>query len=185
MDQWSILIEKEYLKFSAAHFLIFPDGSKERLHGHNYQVTCEIAGALSEHGLVIDFTMVKPLIKAICDQLDEHWLVPGRHPELRWMPRDDGHTEVVYRACRYLAPSAEIIVLPINNTSAENFAAWIGQCLFQRLRAAFGALSVRRLRIAVAETAGQCGVYSYSDEDGVDPGGDRHDQVRTSAAAAP
>jgi hypothetical protein len=55
MEEWSILIDKEYLKFSCAHFMIFPDGTKERLHGHNYHVTCEIDGQLSEHGLVIDF----------------------------------------------------------------------------------------------------------------------------------
>ena len=34
MESWSIELEKEYFKFSAAHFLIFPDGSAERLHGH-------------------------------------------------------------------------------------------------------------------------------------------------------
>ena len=38
MERWSIEVDKEYLKFSAAHFLIFPDGSAERLHGHNYRV---------------------------------------------------------------------------------------------------------------------------------------------------
>ena len=37
-ERWSIAIDKDYLKFSAAHFLIFPDGSAERLHGHNYKV---------------------------------------------------------------------------------------------------------------------------------------------------
>jgi len=31
-DRWSIELEKESFKFSAAHFLIFPDGSAERLH---------------------------------------------------------------------------------------------------------------------------------------------------------
>ena len=94
MERWSILIEKEYLKFSCAHFLIFPDGSKERLHGHNYQVVAEVDGNLSEFGLVIDFKMVKPIIKALCDELDEHWLIPGQHRELTWRHRDDGHTEV-------------------------------------------------------------------------------------------
>ena len=163
MDQWSILIEKEYLKFSCAHFLIFPDGSKERLHGHNYQVVAEVDGTLSEHGLVIDFKMVKPIIKSICDHLDEHWLIPGEHRELRFHHRDDAHTEVTYRTCHYLAPTEEVIVLPINNTSAENFAAWIGRELFSRLQQSFGRLSVRRLRVGVSETSGQAGVYTYTD----------------------
>lgn len=162
-ESWSILIEKEYLKFSCAHFLIFPDGSKERLHGHNYQVVSEIDGRLSEHGLVIDFKMVKPIIRRICDALDEHWLIPGQHPVLTYRHRDDGHTEVQYRDCRYLAPTEEIIVLPINNTSAENFAAWIGRSLLTELRKTFGPVSVSRLRVAVSETTGQSGVYTYAD----------------------
>ena len=163
MEQWSILIEKEYLKFSCAHFLIFPDGSKERLHGHNYQVVCEIDGRLSEHGLVIDFKQVKPIIRRLCDHLDEHWLIPGEHPVLTYHHRDDGHTEVTYKHCRYLAPTDEIIVLPINNTSAENFAAWIGRSLLAELRTTFGKLSVNKLRLAVSETKGQSGVYTYAD----------------------
>jgi 6-pyruvoyltetrahydropterin/6-carboxytetrahydropterin synthase len=165
MESWSIAIDKEYLKFSCAHFLIFPDGSKERLHGHNYHVSCEIDGVLSEHGLVIDFKMVKPIVRTLCDRLDEHWLLPGEHRELRWQNRDDGHTEVSYRGCRYLAPTEEIIVLPINNTSAENFAAWIGRQLLQELRTSFGRVSVRNLTVAVSETPGQAGVYRYSDAD--------------------
>lgn len=162
-EAWSILIEKEYLKFSCAHFLIFPDGSKERLHGHNYQVVSEIDGRLSEHGLVIDFKMVKPIIRKLCDWLDEHWLIPGLHPVLTYRQRDDGHTEIHYKDCHYLAPTSEIIVLPINNTSAENFAAWIGRSLLAELRTTFGPLSVSRLRVAVSETSGQSGVYTYSD----------------------
>ena len=30
-------IRKEALKFSAAHMTVFPDGTKESLHGHNYR----------------------------------------------------------------------------------------------------------------------------------------------------
>ncbi len=38
-------VEKEHLKFSAAHFLIFANGSAERLHGHNYRVAVELEAA--------------------------------------------------------------------------------------------------------------------------------------------
>ena len=47
MERWSIEVDKEYLKFSAAHFLIFPDGSAERLHGHNYRVYVSVEARLS------------------------------------------------------------------------------------------------------------------------------------------
>jgi hypothetical protein len=53
--------------------------------------------------------------------------------------------------------------MPINNTSAENFAAWMGRSLYKRLQESFGKLSVHRLRVTVSETSGQAGVYTYSD----------------------
>ena len=159
MDSWSILLDKEYFKFSCAHFLIFPDGSKERLHGHNYHVQVEIEGDLSDQGLVIDFLDAKPVIRELCDSLDEHWLVAGEHPELKVEKLEDGHSSVVYREARYLVPTAEILVLPINNTSVENLAAWFGRELKGRLSERFGEVRVRRLRVAISETPGQRGVY--------------------------
>ncbi len=159
MDSWSILLDKEYFKFSCAHFLIFPDGSKERLHGHNYHVQVEIEGDLSDQGLVIDFLDAKPVIRELCDSLDEHWLVAGEHPELKVEQLEDGHSSVVYREARYLVPTAEILVLPINNTSVENLAAWFGRELKGRLSERFGEVRVRRLRVAISETPGQRGVY--------------------------
>ena len=70
-ESWSIKIQKDYLKFSAAHFLIFPDGSAERLHGHNYKVFVELHTPLDEHGLVVNFKEIKPLIRSLVDELDE------------------------------------------------------------------------------------------------------------------
>lgn len=164
MERWSIEIEKEYLKFSAAHFLIFPDGSAERLHGHNYRVYCEVAGGLSKFGLVIDFTKVKPLIREIVDGLDEHWLIPGEHHELTYEINDNDVTEVRYRERYYAAPSEDVIVLPINNTSAENLAAYIGKLLLEKLQQQFSEVEVHSLRMAVEETPGQRGVWYYTAE---------------------
>ncbi len=165
MERWAIHMHKEYFKFSCAHFLIFPDGSKERLHGHNYHVDAEIEGTLSDRGLVIDFILVKPVIRDLCDWLDEHWIVPGEHPDLVIKPGEDGQTEIVYREHRYVAPSDEIRVLPINNTSAENLATWIGRELQNRIAERFGRTQIQKLRLAVSETPGQWGVYYYSDSE--------------------
>ena len=161
MESWSIQIDKEYLKFSAAHFLIFPDGSSERLHGHNYRVYCEISGVLSRHGLVLDFKRVKPLIRELVDALDEHWLVPGEHPELEWKERGDGVIEVRYRDLYYAAPASDIVVLPIPNISAEKLASWVGRKLLARLGADFPEVPVTRLKLGVEETSGQRGSWTY------------------------
>ena len=161
MERWSILLQKEAFKFSAAHFLIFPDGSAERLHGHNYRVFLELEGQLSPQGLVIDFKVVKPVIKELVDELDEHWLVPGEHPELTVERLGDGRTEVRYRERHYLAPDEDVIIMPMNNLSAENLATWVGRELRRRLEERFPDLVIAVLRLAVEETSNQRGVYTY------------------------
>jgi 6-pyruvoyltetrahydropterin/6-carboxytetrahydropterin synthase len=118
MERWGIDVSKEYFKFSAAHFLIFPDGSAERLHGHNYRVYVELDAELSEHGLVIDFLRIKPLVRDLLAALDEHWLVPGEHPVLEVNERGDGTTEVRYRERYYAAPSEDVLVLPVSTAFA-------------------------------------------------------------------
>ncbi len=161
MENWFIQVDKEYLKFSAAHFLIFPDGSAERLHGHNYRVYVEVGAELGPHGLVLDFKRVKPVVRELLDDLDEHWILPGAHPELRLETRTDGVVEVRYRDRYYAAPEADVLVLPINNSSAENLASWIGRELLHRLAERFPNLKARSLQVMVEETPGQRGVYRY------------------------
>lgn len=168
MERWSILMHKEYFKFSCAHFLIFPDGSKERLHGHNYQVSCEIAGDLTDRGLVIDFKLAKPVIRALCDELDEHWIIPDQHPDLNYTHHQDGHTDVHYKDCHYRAPTDEIIVLPANNTSAENLATYIGRRAREQIEKQFGRSQIHHMRLTVSETSGQHGVYEYNDDSRAD-----------------
>ena len=164
MERWSIDIHKENFRFSAAHFLIFPDGSAERLHGHNYRVFVEVDAALSRHGLVMDFKRVKPLVREMVDELDEHWLVPGQHETLRVATGPDGQVEVRYLERRYAAPAADVLVLPVNNISAENLATHLGRELRRRLESAFDDVVIRTLRLAVEETPGQRGVYHYAQD---------------------
>jgi 6-pyruvoyltetrahydropterin/6-carboxytetrahydropterin synthase len=159
MERWSISIYKEAFHFSAAHFLIFPNGEAERLHGHNYRVTVEIESDLTEHGLVLDFKQVKPLVREICDELDEHFLVPGEHPVLSSRRIDGETTEVRYRDKRYLIPTEDVLVLPINNSSSENLATWFGRELRARLARRFAEVEPRRMSVSVEEAPGQCGVY--------------------------
>lgn len=161
MERWSIELEKENFKFSCAHFLIFPDGSAERLHGHNYRVFVEIEAQLSRFGLVIDFKMIKPVIREICDALDEHWIIPGEHAVLRWNERPDGVVEVRYLDRYYAAPREDVIVLPINNSSSENLATWFARELKRRVELRFADVRVARLRVSVEETSGQRGVYLF------------------------
>ncbi len=158
MESWSIKVHKDYLKFSAAHFLIFPDGTAERLHGHNYKVYVEVRSALDKFGLVLNFKDIKPLIRELVDALDEHLLIPGKHPVLKANKQADGQMEILYQERRYLVPADEVIVLPINNSSAENLAAYLCRELASRLQQKFQQVQLEILEVGVEETPGQQGV---------------------------
>ena len=48
-ESYCVRLEKEYLVFSAAHFITFNGNICERLHGHNYRVRAEVHGPLDEN----------------------------------------------------------------------------------------------------------------------------------------
>ena len=54
-ETYRVTVTKDYLVFSAAHFITFAGSICERLHGHNYRVEAEIHGPLDENHYVIDF----------------------------------------------------------------------------------------------------------------------------------
>ena len=161
---WSIEVQKDYLKFSAAHFLIFPDGTAERLHGHNYRVWVRVETALDEHGLVVNFKEIKPVIRELCEELDEHVLIPGRHPVLTCDSLSDGTSEIRYRDRRYVIPTDEIVLLPITNSSAENLAGWLAEELRERMRVRFPNHGAMAIEVGVEETSGQRGVVRLEDD---------------------
>jgi 6-pyruvoyltetrahydropterin/6-carboxytetrahydropterin synthase len=156
---FGLRVAKEYHKFSAAHFLIFADGTAERLHGHNYQVAVEVEAEAAAHGVVLDFKVVKSLLSAVLAPLDERFLVPGLHPTLTWT-QADGEVTVRYGDRRYVVPADDVCVLPIPNTSAECLARHIATQLAAELRRVAPQLRLPRLAISVEETSGQSGVFA-------------------------
>ncbi|MCH2581997.1 MAG: 6-carboxytetrahydropterin synthase [Planctomycetes bacterium] len=59
MQKYTVRVSKDYLGFSAAHFIVFGNNLCERLHGHNYQVAAEIEDELKADHLVFDFIEFK------------------------------------------------------------------------------------------------------------------------------
>ena len=51
--------------FCCAHFVAYK-GYRERLHGHNYQVSAKLSGPLGPDGYVLDFTDVKRAVREVC-----------------------------------------------------------------------------------------------------------------------
>ena len=57
--------------FAAAHFLKDYNGKCENLHGHNYKVFTHVKGTeLNEGGMLLDFSLLKKVLKSVCKELD-------------------------------------------------------------------------------------------------------------------
>jgi len=150
-----ITIEKEDMKFSSAHFTIF-EQSIERLHGHNYQVRLRLRADRLQHGLLIDFAVLKHEVRRLCAELDEHVLLAGEHPELQI--RTSGESlELQCRGKRWLLPAEDCCVLPLANVSCECLAAYFCRSIADRLRQPLQAAGVHTLVTEVQESPGQAG----------------------------
>lgn len=161
-----IRLAKEDFKFSAAHFTLFPDGTAELLHGHNYRVSVEIAGpTLNAAGLLIDFAAAKLAIRAACAALDERVLVPVQARDLV-ISDEAGSTEVGFAERRYRFPSADLALLPLQNSSIELLSRW----LWETLAPVFRGTPALELTVWVEETAGQSCGYTASLRPGEVPG---------------
>jgi len=61
--------------FSSGHYLRNYRGKCENPHGHNYRVLVTLAGAeLDETGLLLDFKLLKNLLRPVVDYLDHQMI---------------------------------------------------------------------------------------------------------------
>jgi 6-pyruvoyltetrahydropterin/6-carboxytetrahydropterin synthase len=162
-QSWTLHIRKDNLKFSAAHMTVFPDGSKERLHGHNYQVQLDVELAEPPAlARMLSYEVFKRALRAVCDEWDEKVLIAGDSPWLEWLPGADD--ERAFRLCgkRYVLPADEVTVLAADNITVENLA----RLLFERFWAELTrdpALpwreQIRRANLRIDESRGQGATY--------------------------
>ncbi len=156
--RFSIEVAKDYFNFASAHFLIFPDGRREPLHGHNYQVSVGMEGELDRAGVVLDFIAFKPLVKEICDDLDHRTLVQTKSPiiRVRRRPRD---VEILYKKQRLLLPRRDVMLLPLVNTSTELLAEYVAKQIRRKVGQQFPRATIRYMEVAVEEARGQRGIF--------------------------
>ena len=156
--RFTIEVAKDYFNFASAHFLIFANGKREALHGHNYQVSVAVEGELDRAGIVLDFIAFKPVVKRICDELDHRTLIQKDSSVLK-IRRGGDHVTVAYRNQRIVLPTADALLLPIVNTSTELLAEYIAAQIRVRTRHHFPAAKLKVIEVCVEEARGQRGFY--------------------------
>jgi dihydroneopterin triphosphate aldolase (PTPS-III) / 6-pyruvoyltetrahydropterin synthase len=157
-SSFSIHVAKENLKFSAAHFIAYP-GFREPLHGHNYQVGVRVEGRLAKTGYVLDFGLIKQLTREIVDRLDERTIIPLNSDCLKIEREDGGRIRVRYEDEEFVFPAADVCVVPIVHSSAEELARFIFNELREALRTRSALDDVVAIEVSVAEGPGQAAIY--------------------------
>jgi len=149
-----ISIAREQYKISCAHMTVFPDGTKERLHGHNYTIAIAIEVDRIDLPVMLPFSPIKAALGELCAAWKEHVLIATNNPHFV-LVRDDAELELTLCGERYVMPRGDALLLPIDNISVEALAAHIAELLRARLAAELAAPHVRALEITVEESPGQ------------------------------
>ena len=154
-----VAVTKDYLVFPAAHFITLAGHRCEPLHGHNYRVAVALDGTVDEEcWYVVDFSIVKQMLRKLCEELDHKVLLPMENPKLRIEERGDAVHVAFEGAQRYVFPRNECVLLPIPNTTVEMLAQHLTQRVIVEFRAQ-PAATLTAVEVEVEENFGQSAAY--------------------------
>ena len=139
---------------------VFPDGTKERLHGHGYQAALTAHLKSYAFDQMVPFSVFKQALSEICARWDEKVLLGETCPFLKIEARSQ--SEIAFSLCgkTYRLPADEVQLLPVDNITVENLAAEVLRRLVSALRKSHALTQVAALEIRVDESEGQ-GASSY------------------------
>lgn len=158
--EYSIKVYKQYFNFAASHFLIFKDGSREPLHGHNYRVMVKGEAFELESDMVFDFLDIKPIVREVCDSLDHKLLLPEQNDLLKIKLREANYEITPPDGSFFSIPKQDVLLLPLSNTSAERLAIHLAGEIHRLIRERYN-FNFPKLEIEVEETPGQSAVYKF------------------------
>lgn len=154
---FKVSVAKEYLSFSAAHFITLAGHQCESLHGHNYRIGVTVEGGVDpECAFVVDFGILKRIVRPQVQAIDHRVLLPTSNPKLEL--REDGDRLLVnyLGKQRFEFPRSNCALLPLSNTTAEMLAEYFAERVREELRKE-GLSHLETIEVEVEESAGQSG----------------------------
>lgn len=161
-NNYSIKVYKQYFNFASSHFLIFDDDTREPLHGHNYRVMIKGDAPKLEADMVFDFLDIKPIVREVCDSLDHKLLLPGENLKLEIATQNENFVVTTPDKSIFSFPKSDVLILPIQNTSAERLAIYINSEIRRLTKERFN-FCFDSLEVEVEETPGQSAIYIHKE----------------------
>jgi 6-pyruvoyltetrahydropterin/6-carboxytetrahydropterin synthase len=156
-NSFRVVVSKDYLTFSSAHFITFSGHQCESLHGHNYRVGITVEGDVDpECAFVVDFAILKDAVRGLLKPIDHRVLLPTQNSKLAY--REEGESLLVnyFGKQRFIFPRSDCALLPITNTTAEMLAEYLARQVREHL---LQFANIAALEIEVEESVGQAAYY--------------------------
>ncbi len=151
----TIEISKEYLKFSAAHFTVFSETDRERLHGHNFKVAAKVTAPVGPNGMCFSYRILKDKLEALCASLDEYLLLSAESPHLVISEEGENY-RVGFNGETMLFLKADTLLLPVRNATVEEYSRYLLGRLLED-RELIDGHDIREVGIKVSSGPGQWG----------------------------
>lgn len=139
--------------------MMFEDGTREPLHGHNYRVRIKGDHSNLKGDVVMDFLHIKPIIRKVCDSFDHQLLIPGESPHLSTII-EENNTIIKTKDSLFSIPSQDVKIMPVSNSSVEVMAKYITELILNKIKEEYN-FEFQRFELELEETPGQCAVYVF------------------------
>ena len=161
-SSFRVQVSKDYLVFASAHFITFRGHQCESLHGHNYRVGVAVEGDVDAECLfVLDFSVLKHIMRQLVDEIDHKVLLPTENPKLAYRTEGELLHVDYFGKPTYVFPRSDCALLPIQNSTAEMLAQYLALRLRTEL-AKEGHAHLKLLELEVEESFGQSATYRTS-----------------------
>jgi 6-pyruvoyltetrahydropterin/6-carboxytetrahydropterin synthase len=158
-SHFRVQVSKDYLVFASAHFITFRGHQCETLHGHNYRVGVAVEGSVdAEAFFVLDFSVLKQMARRLVDEIDHKVLLPTQNPKLSFHEDGDRLRVDYFGRPTYVFPRRDCALLPIQNSTAEMLAQYLGVQVRDELNQG-GYTHLTLLELEVEENYGQSATY--------------------------
>ena len=154
INETTIDLFRNDMKFSVAHFTIFSPTHRERIHGHNYYLRVRFRAAVGDIGLAFDYRDMRKFLMEKCRFLNESFLLPTKCQHLLIEEIDSKESiKVTFNKKSMILLKEDITLLPLCNISSESLSSWFLSAILEKKELVEGN-EISRLETMISTTNG-------------------------------
>ena len=156
----TVELQKESMKFSAGHTTIFSATEREPLHGHMYNVYLALTTKITDNGMTFDYRYYKKRIIALCNELNQIFLMPTQSPYLEYS-EDEQYYYFTFNKKKIPFLKEDVKLMPLTNITVEELSKWLVGKLIEDQNE-LEKNRIERIKIKVFSAPGQSASHEWS-----------------------